>query len=62
VVAGIIYCAEPVVAALASHGDSRRKRSVRRSCRRALVSGAIVANVILEQRRPPSQPIVPIAD
>jgi drug/metabolite transporter (DMT)-like permease len=62
VVAGIIYCAEPVVAALSSTVILGETLGATQLAGGALVLGAIVANVILEQRRPQSQPIVPIAD
>jgi len=62
VAAGIIYCTEPVVAAVSSAVLLGETLSPPQMMGGALVLSAIVANVLLEQRRLKNAPIVPIAD
>lgn len=62
VAAGIIYCIEPVVAALSSAFILGESLTPFQMLGGALVLCAIVANVLLEQRRLKDAPIVPIAD
>ncbi|HEV2564704.1 MAG TPA: DMT family transporter [Microvirga sp.] len=62
VAAGIIYCAEPVVAALSSALILNETLAPLQVAGGALVLAAIVANVLLEQRRLKDAPLVPIAD
>jgi drug/metabolite transporter (DMT)-like permease len=62
VAAGIIYCTEPVVAAIASAIILKETLSPLQIAGGTLVLAAIVANVLLEQRRPKDEPLVPIAD
>jgi drug/metabolite transporter (DMT)-like permease len=62
VAAGIIYCAEPVVAALSSALILNETLAPLQIAGGALVLAAIVANVLLEQRRLKDAPLVPIAD
>lgn len=62
VAAGIIYCTEPVVAAVSSAMLLGETLSPLQMAGGALVLSAIVANVLLEQRRPKGAPLVPIAD
>jgi drug/metabolite transporter (DMT)-like permease len=62
VAAGIIYCTEPVVAAMSSALLLGETLSPLQMAGGALVLSAIVANVLLEQRRPKGAPLVPIAD
>jgi drug/metabolite transporter (DMT)-like permease len=60
VVAGIVYCAEPVVAALSSTFILGESLGPVQLLGGALVLTAIVTNVALEQRRPAAQPLVPL--
>lgn len=62
VAAGIIYCIEPVVAAVSSAFILGESLNSLQMFGGALVLSAIVANVLLEQRRLKGAPIVPIAD
>jgi drug/metabolite transporter (DMT)-like permease len=62
VAAGIIYCTEPVVAAVSSALLLGETLSPLQMAGGALVLSAIVANVLLEQRRLKGAPLVPIAD
>jgi drug/metabolite transporter (DMT)-like permease len=62
VAAGIIYCAEPVVAALSSALILNETLAPLQIAGGALVLAAIIANVLLEQRRLKDAPLVPIAD
>jgi drug/metabolite transporter (DMT)-like permease len=62
VAAGIIYCTEPVVAAVSSALILDEVLSPLQIAGGALVLGAIMANFVLEQRRPKGAPLVPIAD
>ncbi|RDI61970.1 threonine/homoserine efflux transporter RhtA [Microvirga subterranea] len=62
VAAGIIYCTEPVVAAVSSALLLGETLSPLQMAGGALVLSAIVANVLLEQRRLRGAPLVPIAD
>jgi drug/metabolite transporter (DMT)-like permease len=62
VAAGIIYCTEPVVAAMSSALLLGETLSPLQMAGGALVLSAIIANVLLEQRRPKGAPLVPIAD
>lgn len=62
VAAGIIYCTEPVVAAVSSALLLGETLSPLQMAGGALVLSAIIANVLLEQRRPKGAPLVPIAD
>lgn len=62
VAAGIVYCAEPVVAAVSSAVILGETLSPMQMTGGILVLSAIVANVVLEQRRTKNTPIVPIAD
>jgi drug/metabolite transporter (DMT)-like permease len=62
VAAGIIYCAEPVVAALSSALILNETLAPLQIAGGALVLAAIMANVLLEQRRLKDAPLVPIAD
>jgi len=62
VAAGIIYCTEPVVAAISSAVFLGERLSLLQVTGGALVLSAIVANVLLEQRRLKHAPLVPIAD
>ncbi|MBA1154966.1 EamA family transporter [Microvirga mediterraneensis] len=61
VAAGIIYCAEPVVAALSSAIILNETLAPLQIAGGALVLAAIMANVLLERRRLKG-PLVPIAD
>lgn len=62
VAAGIIYCTEPVVAAISSALILDEALSPLQIAGGALVLAAIVTNVLLEQRRLKNAPLVPIAD
>ena len=62
VAAGIIYCTEPVVAAVSSALLLGETLSPLQMAGGALVLSAIIANVLLEQRRLRGAPLVPIAD
>ena len=62
VAAGIIYCTEPVVAAVSSAFILGEVLSPLQIAGGALVLGAIMANVVLDQRRLKDAPLVPIAD
>jgi drug/metabolite transporter (DMT)-like permease len=62
VAAGIIYCAEPVVAALSSALILNETLAPLQIAGGTLVLAAIMANVLLEQRRLKDAPLVPIAD
>lgn len=62
VAAGIIYCAEPVVAAISSALILNETLAPLQIAGGALVLAAIVANVLLDQRRLKAAPLVPIAD
>ena len=62
VAAGIVYCTEPVVAAVSSALILDETLSPLQIAGGALVLAAIVANVLLEQRRLKDAPLVPIAD
>jgi drug/metabolite transporter (DMT)-like permease len=62
VAAGIIYCTEPVVAAISSALILDEVLSPLQIAGGALVLGAIMANVVLDQRRLKDAPLVPIAD
>lgn len=62
VVAGIVYCTEPVVAAAASAFILGEVLSPLQIAGGALVLSAIVANVLLEQRRLRHARLAPIAD
>jgi drug/metabolite transporter (DMT)-like permease len=62
VAAGIIYCTEPVVAAVSSALILNETLAPLQIAGGALVLAAIVANVLMEQRRPKNAPLVPIAD
>ena len=62
VAAGIVYCIEPVVAALSSVLILGEDLNPLQMLGGVLVLSAIVANVLLEQRRLKDAPIVPIAD
>jgi len=62
VAAGIIYCAEPVVAALSSAFILDEALAPLQIAGGTLVLAAIVANVLLEQRRLKGALLVPIAD
>ena len=62
VAAGIIYCAEPVVAAVSSALILNETLTPLQIAGGGLVLAAIIANVLLEQRRPKSAALVPIAD
>jgi drug/metabolite transporter (DMT)-like permease len=62
VAAGIIYCMEPVVAAASSAVILGERLSPLQMAGGALVLCAIIANVLLEQRRLRQAPMVPIAD
>jgi drug/metabolite transporter (DMT)-like permease len=62
VAAGIIYCAEPVVAALSSALILNETLAPLQVAGGALVLAAIIANVLLDQRRLKDAPLVPIAD
>ncbi len=62
VAAGIIYCTEPVVAAISSALLLGETLSPLQMAGGALVLSAIIANVLLEQRRLKGAPLVPIAD
>ncbi len=62
VAAGIIYCTEPVVAAVSSSLILGETLSPVQLMGGILVLSAIVANVLLDQRRANNAPIVPIAD
>jgi drug/metabolite transporter (DMT)-like permease len=62
VAAGIIYCTEPVVAAVSSALILDETLAPLQIAGGALVLAAIVANVLMEQRRPKNAPLVPIAD
>lgn len=62
VAAGIIYCTEPVVAAVSSVVVLGESLTGIQAAGGALVLGAIIANLLLEQRRFKNAPLVPIAD
>lgn len=62
VVAGIVYCAEPVVAALSSTFILGEVLSPLQYAGGALVLAAIVANILANQRPAEAMPIAPIAD
>jgi drug/metabolite transporter (DMT)-like permease len=62
VAAGIVYCAEPVVAALSSALILNETLAPLQVAGGALVLAAIIANVLLDQRRLKDAPLVPIAD
>jgi drug/metabolite transporter (DMT)-like permease len=62
VAAGIVYCTEPVVAAISSAFILDEALSPPQVAGGALVLAAIIANVLLEQRRLKDAPLVPIAD
>lgn len=62
VAAGIIYCTEPVVAAVSSALILRESLAPLQIAGGALVLAAIIANVLLEQRHLKNAPLVPIAD
>ncbi|WP_243370262.1 DMT family transporter [Microvirga solisilvae] len=62
VAAGIIYCTEPVIAAASSALILDEALSLPQIAGGALVLAAIIANVLLEQRRLKDAPLVPIAD
>ena len=62
VAAGIIYCTEPVVAAISSALILNETLAPLQITGGALVLAAILANVLMEQRRPKDAPLVPIAD
>ena len=62
VAAGIIYCTEPVVAAISSALILDEGPVPLQIAGGALVLAAIVANVVLDQRRLKDAPLVPIAD
>jgi len=59
VAAGIVYCAEPVVAAVCSALILNEGLSPLQIAGGALVLSAIVANVLLDQRRLKDRPLVP---
>jgi len=59
---GIVYCAEPVVAALSSALILNETLAPLQVAGGALVLAAIVANVLLDQRHLKDAPLVPIAD
>jgi drug/metabolite transporter (DMT)-like permease len=59
VAAGIVYCTEPVVAALSSAVILDESLAPLQIAGGALVLSAIVANVLLEQRRLKDRPLVP---
>jgi drug/metabolite transporter (DMT)-like permease len=62
VAAGIIYCTEPVVAAVSSAIILQEDLAPLQIAGGALVLAAIMANVLLEQRQLRNAPLVPIAD
>ncbi|MGO4388398.1 EamA family transporter [Microvirga sp. 2YAF29] len=62
VAAGIIYCTEPVVAAVSSALILQESLAPLQIAGGALVLAAIIANVLLEQRHLKNAPLVPIAD
>jgi drug/metabolite transporter (DMT)-like permease len=62
IAAGIIYCAEPVVAALSSVLILGETISPLQMAGGALVLAAIVANVLSDRRSPKDAPLVPLAD
>jgi drug/metabolite transporter (DMT)-like permease len=62
VAAGIIYCAEPVVAALSSALILNETLAPLQVAGGALVLAAIIAKVLLDQRHLKDAPLVPIAD
>ena len=62
VAAGIIYCTEPVVAAISSALVLGETLTPLQIAGGTLVLAAIIANVLLEQRRLKGAPLVPIAD
>jgi drug/metabolite transporter (DMT)-like permease len=62
VAAGIIYCTEPVIAAVSSAMLLGETLTPLQMTGGVLVLSAIVANVVLEQRRHKGAPIVAIAD
>lgn len=62
VAAGIIYCTEPVVATLSSALILNETLSPLQIAGGTLVLAAIIANVLLEQRRTKAASLVPIAD
>ncbi|HZW47760.1 MAG TPA: DMT family transporter [Microvirga sp.] len=62
VAAGIIFCTEPVVAALSSALILNETLSPLQVAGGALVLAAIMTNVLLEQRRAKDAALIPIAD
>lgn len=62
VAAGIIYCTEPVVAAISSALVLQESLAPLQIAGGTLVLAAIIANVLLEQRHSRNAPLVPIAD
>jgi drug/metabolite transporter (DMT)-like permease len=62
VVAGIVYCLEPVVAAVTSTFLLGETLTGLQLFGGALVLAAIIANVIVLQRRPSAPPLVPVAE
>ncbi len=60
VAAGIIYCTEPVVAAVSSALILKESLAPLQVAGGALVLSAIIANVLLEQRRLKNAPLVPV--
>lgn len=62
IAAGIIFCLEPVVAAISSAFILGEAMAPLQIAGGALVLGAIVANILLEQRRLKDTPLVAIAD
>jgi drug/metabolite transporter (DMT)-like permease len=62
VVAGIVYCAEPVVAALSSTVILGEVLSPLQYAGGGLVLSAIVANILASHRQTKAQPIAPLAD
>jgi drug/metabolite transporter (DMT)-like permease len=62
VAAGIIYCTEPVVAAVSSALILQEGLAPLQIAGGALVLTAIIANVLLDQRKLKDAPMVPIAD
>jgi drug/metabolite transporter (DMT)-like permease len=62
VAAGIIYCTEPVVAAISSALILQEGLAPLQIAGGALVLAAIIANVLLEQRHLKNAPLMPIAD
>jgi drug/metabolite transporter (DMT)-like permease len=62
VAAGIIFCTEPVVASITSAAILGEILSPVQVAGGTLVLGAIITNVLLDQRRIKDAPLVPIAD